>query len=250
MQTLPAAGLPGGGWTYCGPVAASNGLIWLARSGYPHLTAARVSSHNQARAQANLARVLGCYMGTTPRRGTDVARFLNGLNNYLGHHWCAVDSLKYQGWEPHPREFSSGVTRPDLDWIKSGLDPDAVAWLMVGWYRYLPRQDRYQLHSQHWLTVVGAGRDRDGKPSANTLIVHDSAARSGPNPHHDYVVVEPIQHGSFARYGQRQQLSARGWYKLGGDLKLKSSTHCGIIDGAIVLRLRPNSNYLSSSRAE
>ena len=78
MQSLPQAGLPWGGLAHCGPVAASNSIVWLAKHGFDQLL---VPFEATAAGQGKLARLLGSkkYMHTTEHNGTDVDNFKRGI---------------------------------------------------------------------------------------------------------------------------------------------------------------------------
>lgn len=238
MQSTPAAALPEGGLSYCGPVAVSNSFVWLAHNGYPKL--GLLGGADSVPRQGRLARKLGEYMSSG--NGTSPSAFLVGLSRFVLDRGYSIESLKYEGWEDHPNEFSKGVLKPNLNWIKTGLDRNAAVWLMIGWYNYSKKQDEYTPCAQHWVTVVGFGQDKQGKKDPNILIVHDPAPRSGPIKSHDYVKMELIKHGTFTDGCGRKELSAVGWYKMSGDLKIKKGAEYGVLDGAVVLRLnKPDS---------
>lgn len=234
MQSLPEAGLPGGGLTFCGPVAVSNSLVWLSHHGYPRL--GLLGGADTPATQGRLARKLGDCMGTAT--GTTPTTLMNGLSMFVFTQGYRVDSLKYQGWEDHPYQFSTGVKIPNLNWIKAGLKGPSAVWLMIGWYNYYKNKDEYDTFDQHWVTLVGYGQDRQGRKDPDILIIHDPAPRSGPVKSHDYVKLERIGHGKFSSGSGRANPSAVGWYKMSGDLKIKKGANCGILDGAVVLRLK------------
>jgi hypothetical protein len=94
MQSESRAGLPFEGAPYCGPVAASNSLIYLSKHGYPRLTAVSLPD---ARAQGELSLQLSKLMKTTRLGGTTPDGFMVGLRKYVGERGYVVDSLQYQG---------------------------------------------------------------------------------------------------------------------------------------------------------
>ena len=234
MQSLPEAKLPLHGYTYCGPVAVSNSIIWLSKNGYPALAPAHSEKPS---VQGVLTLQLARYFRTTGGNGTSPTMLLNGIDKYVRDKGYKIKSLQYEGWERHPRAFSNGVTVPEIRWIEQGLIGKSAVWLMIGWYRYSPASGTYSPFAQHWVSVVGCGQDRAGKPNPDVLIIHDPAPRNGASVSHDYVTVQRIQKGVFARHSGRQIKSAIGWYKLGGDLKVKKGADCGILDGAVVMKL-------------
>ncbi len=233
LQSDPTAKLPAGGLTACGPVAASNALMWLARNGYPKLADDRSTVAGQARLTEALAR----QMKITVTQGTSVTRLTNGLADFLSGKGYKFKSIRYQGWEEHPREFSTGIEKPNIEFIKKAFDGKSCVLMLIGWYKHSTDSDQYRSFAQHWVTVVGYGKDKDGLPSPNMLIIHDSAPRSGAVLSHDYVKVEPIMRGSFPKSSGRKSLSAKGWSRLTGSLRVKGGADCGIMDGIVVLSL-------------
>lgn len=233
MQSLPEAALPDDGQTYCGPVAVANSMVWLSYHGYPRLS--MLGGADTPSTQGRLARKLGDYMGSG--NGTNPTGFLKGLERYVKEHGYAIASLQYEGWEEHPTEYSRSVIKPDPDWIRTGLNDNSCAWLMIGWYQYRCKLDLYSPYDQHWVTLVGFGKNKYGKEDPNILVIHDPAPRSGRATSHDYVHLERINHGRFSINSGRKNLTANGWYKLTGDLKIKKGADCGIIDGAVIMRM-------------
>lgn len=209
--------------THCGPFAVSNSLVWLARRGFDRLAGGE---------QEALAFLLGSreFMRTSPKQGTEVDRLLKGTKRYILSRGYEIESLLYQGWEPHPKEFSTGVAIPEIEWIKRAVVGDAGVWLKIGWYRYLPKTVRYRRFAGHWVTLVGFEGDR--------LIIHDPAPRSGAPGAHEKVTVERITAGTFEAWRKGPERSAVGFFKLGGDLKIKAGADYGILDGAVALRVR------------
>ncbi|MBX9666097.1 MAG: hypothetical protein K2X93_00705 [Candidatus Obscuribacterales bacterium] len=233
LQSDPSANLPAGGLTACGPVAASNALIWLARNGYPNLT----EDYKSIAGQARLTEALSKQMKITITQGTSVTHLTNGLSDFLHSKGYKFKSIKYQGWEEHPTEFSTGVAKPSIEFIKRAFDSKSCILMMIGWYKHSKDSDHYRAFAQHWVTVVGYGKDKEGKLDPDMLIIHDSAPRSGATLSHDYVKVLPIEHGSFLKNRGRKTISAKGWYRLAGGLRVEESADCGIIDGIVVMSL-------------
>lgn len=234
MQTLPAANLPYDGTAYCGPVAVSNSLVWLTHQGYPKL--GLNDGADSPFTQGKLARVLGDKMSTGS--GTFAFELLRGIDQFVVEQGYAVDYLKYQGYEFRDPKYDTGVKIPDLNWIKSGLKGPSGVWLSIGFYNYSPDKDEYVPFSEHWVTLVGFGQDKNGKEDPNILIIHDPAERSGAATSHDYVRLEKLQHGTFAAESPKPDKQAKGWYKMGGDLKIKKGSNCAILEGAVVLRMK------------
>ncbi len=236
MQSIPVATLPYDGQAYCGPVAVSNSFVWLAHHGYPKL--GLLGGADTPATQGRMARFLGCSMKTS--NGTTAQHLIEGAEQFVTDKGYKIEYLKYQGWEFHDDRYSTGreSQSPDLNWIKSGLDGPSGVWLTIGFYNYVSQVDEFVPFSQHWVTLVGFGQDKNGKKDPNILIIHDPATRSGEATSHDYVRLERISHGNFSQVPDRINLQAKGWYKMTGDLKMKKGANCAILDGAVIMKLK------------
>ncbi len=237
-QTDPALGVPGGGNSYCGPVAISNGVMWLAAHGYPKLAPAGPTRHDQ---QLELVRELGSkhFMATSPYSGTGAFGILPGLEHYVQDKGYTVQRLQYEGWRGHALAYDVGVPKPDPAWIAAALHPGGAAWINVGWYKPEPGGRAYHRHGGHWLTVVDAGHDEHGAPDPSVLVLHDPAPYAGNKFENTYVRVEPIDHGWML--DGKNGFPAKGYYKVGGGMHIKRDGDVAILDGAVVLELAPAS---------
>jgi hypothetical protein len=236
MQTDPDADLPGGGTQYCAPVSASNSLMWLAGHGFDSLSP---DSANQGEAQAAVARTLGSerYMDVNLESGTGPTGVLRGLSRYIKDQGYPYQSLGYQGWRKHPARFSTGVEVPEIEWLKEGLMGYSGVWLNIGWYQYDSSADQYERVGGHWITLVGYGVDRNGNEDPSVLIIHDPGTKSGRDLVHEYVRVELIDSGRLRGEQDGLPRSAVGYYRLVGDLHVRTDADFGILDGAVVLKM-------------
>jgi len=227
-QTDPELGLRGGGNSYCGPVAVSNSLMWLGRARCPGLIP---EGENPKQQQIELVHRLSSnrYMGTSWKSGTGGIGLLRGLHRYLEHHGCAYRRLRYQGWRGHPREFTTGVKVPDLDWIRAGVERGGASWINVGWYQQSDGGRAYRRNGGHWLTVVAPGRD------GAALILHDPAPYAGTDFANEVVRAERIDSGWLIE--QKAAFPARGYHRLTGGMHVKREGELAILDGAVVLDL-------------
>jgi hypothetical protein len=234
MQSNPEAGLPDRGAPYCGPVAASNSFIWLSRNGYPGIAPANVDTPGE---QGRLVMRLAREMNTTKRGGTTPDGFLKGIERYVQNTGYKIDSMKYQGWEVHPKRFSGMATDPDPALVRQTLTrKKTAAWLKIGWYKYFRAEDKYVRFAGHWVTVVGC---RETTGGGIDFIVHDPAARSGAAPANEIVSLKPITHGKLLTgFDGNKARDAKGFFQLGGDLKIKQRADTAILDGIVVLQLR------------
>lgn len=238
MQTHPEARLPGGGAAYCGPVAVSNALVWLARTGRPKLAPPDAAT---PAGQGALAALLGgpAYMKTSEADGTGARAMAEGLDRYLAAHGEVGHRVRFRGADPVPAPYSLGVGPPDLAWIKDGLAGDGAVWLKIGWYHHDRATDAYRIFAGHWVTLVGHSVDEAGRPDPTVLIVHDPAPRSGEAPSHDYVRVTPLGSGTVHGHGKVAAHPTRGYHRLGGGLRVKRGADAAILDGALVLTFAP-----------
>jgi len=234
-QTDPAAKLPNGGRTYCGPVAVSNSLMWLAENGFENLSP---SLQDHGRAHFEIARMLGSkkYMNTNLKIGTGAGGVLGGLARYIEDKGYEYSYLKFQGWRKHPKRFSLGRPTVDLNWIKGGIQGNSAVWLNVGWYKYSRSTNEYARIGGHWVTLVGYGVDEKGRANPAILIVHDPAPRCGKSPH-EYVRMELIDRGRLTGKQSGLPRSANCYYKMTGGMHVKRTADFGILDGAIVLKM-------------
>jgi hypothetical protein len=219
-QSDPRLGLPGGGASYCAPVAVSNGLIRLAP---------RCPGLVLPGGQIDLAKELasGRYFGTSQWSGTGPTGVLVGLHRFLTHHGCTYRRLEYQGWRAHPARFGTGVRVPSLEWIARALAAGGTAFLHVGWYEKSRYANAYGRHGGHWLTVAAV--------TADGFVLHDPAPYAGPDFANEEVRAERIESGWLL--DGTVALPAQGYHRLGGGMHVKRAEDVAILDGAVVLEL-------------
>ncbi len=246
-QTDPKALFPFGGVHYCGPCAISNSLVWLGENGYEKLLPEKRG--DQLHIQAELTKIIASekYMDTTLQRGTSPRGILQGVSKYL--HDCGYEysELSYEGWREVPNQFNTGVKKPRLDWIESGLKENSAVWLNVGWYMFSPETREYTRVGGHWVTLAGFGVDKNGKENSNILIIHDPGARSGYKFSNDFARAARIRSGKLVGGGGRTQ-DASGFFKLLG-MKFHPDIDAAILDGAIRLSLKAP-KVISASKKE
>ncbi len=230
MQASPSAALPWGGQAHCGPVAASNTLIWFAKKGFDGIVEGDPQTTGT---QAKLALKLGSYMRTSLTEGTTVTAFLCGLNDYLTDKGFQ-ETLLYQGWEQHPQQYDAGG-HAQLQFLREGLKSGSAAWIKIGWYKFYPRTNTFMRFAGHWVTLVDAGSDRNGAANPNCVVIHDPAPRSGASTASEYATITVIKTGKLAT-GYSKPSTAAGMLRMGGELKIKDKADCGIIDGVILLK--------------
>ena len=206
----------GNGQQYCAPVAVSNSFIWLGDS-----------NQSQLRLIEKLAS--SDYMNTSLKNGTGTTGVLRGADKLAKEMFGGYAQLEYQGWRKHPAQYSRGVKVPRLDWIVNGINEKSAVWVNVGWYRYNSATDEYRRIGGHWVTLVGADRNR--------LIFHDPAPRAGRDFANEYVTISRVESGMLTGKKSGLPTSARGYIVLGKGMHIKSSADTAIIDGVVKLRL-------------
>lgn len=229
LQTDKSAGFTKGGTRYCGPVAASNSLLWLAKNGYPKL---KPPAKTEKESQISLIRKLASanLMDTEDeaKNGTSVGRFLVGLDGYIKQNGYACERLEMQGISPtlsKDWEHARKAQEPNPDWVKEAIShPKGVAWLHVGWYTHDPAKNEYSRSDGHFVTLVGYRGD--------TFIVHNPAPWAGTNVTHDELKSQKLTAGSLISNGKAR--SADGFYRLTGE-SLRTKAPVCILENAIVL---------------
>jgi len=234
-QTDPALGVNGGGESWCGPVAISNALTWLAAEGREALVPPGASPREQ---QLELVRRLGSsrYMGTTPNGGTGTNNLLRGLHAFLRDSGWGYRRLQYQGWREHSVRFTTGVKSVELAFIRRALADGGAAVIHAGWYT--PSKyggDFHRRHGGHWLTVVGVGVDAEGNPADDTLVVHDPAPYAGDEGARHFVKLRKLESGWLL--AEDGAFPAAGFSRLEGGMKIKKPGDIAVLDGAVALVL-------------
>ena len=235
-QTDPRAGLPGGGRQYCGPVAASDYLVWLSKNGFERLAP---SYDGSLVSQANIARRLGgAGLMRVGAEGTGPSAFLRGLSTYIAKSGYSPKYLAYQGWRYHPAAYDTGVSIPNLEWIRRGLKKNSAVWLNIGWYQYDRSSSVYRRFAGHWVAVVGDERHASAGSGKNSgvLLIHDPAGRSGKAMKTEVANFLPLKKGLLVSQRGRK-LDARGFLHAVSGLRLHSRADTAIIDGAVILQM-------------
>jgi hypothetical protein len=231
-QTDPDLGVAGGGDSWCGPVAVSNAVMWLAGQGRETLVPSGATERER---QLELVRRLGSgrFMGTTTTGGTGTGNLLTGLDRYMKSTGWGYERLEYQGWRGHPYRFSTGVKTPELAFIEKALADGGVVVIHAGWYTPSKYNDAYRRHGGHWLTVVGVGIDSDGRPAADALVLNDPAPYAGNQPEHSFVRVKRLDSGWLM--AEDGAFPAKGYFSLGGGMHIKRAGDVAILDGVVAL---------------
>lgn len=247
-QTDVRAGLPWGGWLHCGPVAVSNGLIWLRERG---VGVGPASSGDPWADQVEMARRLGSsrYMDTGFfAHGTTVAGFLEGLEGYLQDHSRESFSIKYMGWAVHGERFSTGLKTPDLRRICGAFAGGSPVFLDLGWYRFRRGAGQYRRNGGHWVTFVGY--DWPEKQADPTLYVHDPAPWSGKAGKAHPVRLARAGTALFTDRSGTAIGSLAPYRCIAGGLSVKKGTEMTLLEGAVILspEIEPSVPWTEAAR--
>lgn len=234
-QTDPEAGFIEGGQIYCGPVAVSNSLMWLADHGFDKL---RPKAETEKQSQVAMVKLLAARdRMDTDDNGTGVGSVLQGVGKYVDESGYHCQTLEYQGWRPVNIDCRRTARIPSLYWMQKIIsNPAGAVWLNIGFYVYDKDFLTYKRRDGHWVTVVGYGVDSKGATDPSVLILHDPSPRSGQTLSHDYCHLVKIEDDSkLAGDYDGLPRNARGYYIIRDGLHIMRKTSCAIIDSAVGL---------------
>lgn len=219
VQTDPKGNFARGGKSYCGPVAVSNSLMALLGQkwkGSQYDLVNRIASEE--------------FMNTHPVSGTGPNGIMRGVRAFLideGYEDKTFE-ISFQGWRSHAAEFSTGKKTVNPEGIAEALASGGAAWLNVGWYRKDGESDDYVRVGGHWVTAV------ESRPTS--MIIHDPAPRTGLEPRAQVVTLKRLARGALKGKTRNLPQPAAGTIEMGGDMVVKSTADCALIDGAVTLR--------------
>jgi hypothetical protein len=244
LQTDKDGEFAKGGSRYCGPVSASNGLLWLSQHGYPKLAPAAESDKE---IQIQLIRTLASpqFMDTQEedRNGTNASSFLRGLDAFVRQKGYGFQALQIQGDSPLARNLEAARVGavPDLKWIKKGIsNSKGMVCLSFGYYDHDPATHRYVRKDGHWVTLAGYRGD--------TLIVSNPAASAGKSTSHDELHLEPLgrndvlvrvirSSGASRTPDRAVSTPSAGFFRLSKESAWKKNSTT-VLDAAVVLIMR------------
>ena len=232
-QLDPRGGFANGGRDYCGPVAISDSLVYLAHHGFPELLPDGAGDQ----AQIALINTLASphYLGTDPDRGTGSGSVLKGIEKYVVAHGYQCTTMEYEGmYELGRREREFIIAdRPDLNWMKRGiLDPRGAVWLGIGWYTQTG-EVRWKRTGGHWVPMVGFDTT-----DAGALLIHNPGTRGNgdlpDDPERDVVHLKLMTEGTLEMDGGPEH-SAVGRYQVDGPGLPMGRDQVAFLDSAIVV---------------
>ena len=235
-QTDPKGQFARGGKSYCAPVAISNSLMWLYRR---ELNRAGTSQYDLVNLLASKP-----YMNTDPVTGTGPNGVMRGVQKFMKDCGAGEDQykIKFQGWRSHRPEFATGVREPRLAWIRETLDSGGAVWLNLGWYRIDQESKTYQRIGGHWVTAVAAGQNRKGQPDSRIIAIHDPAPRAGREAKRQFVAMLPLKSGELIGKTRNLPRPAAGLFQMTGEMVIKASADCAVLDGAVALRIHTDND--------
>jgi len=228
-QLDPRGHFADGGLMYCGPVAVSNSLAYLAHHGFPSL----LPKGDDDSSQIDLIRLLASadYINTNPTMGSGPYGILHGVEKYVDEQGYRCASLAYEGWRKVGPYLKA--SRPDLNWIKDTiLNPHGVVWLNIGWFIRLDA-DHYKRSGGHFLTLVGF----DSSNPLTLLIHNPEMYGKGPkatDPDRYELRLKPMESGTCeSEDGQTQ--NADGLYEVSGPSLSLGHNKIAILEEAMAL---------------
>jgi hypothetical protein len=228
LQTDHSAGLPLSGTQYCGPVAASNSLVYLSLTGYPNLILEEDTSHNR---QVTLIRALGsaAFM-RTDQSGTSPWNVATGLDAFIRSRGYTVRKLEFQGWQPVPRRHTSRHQTPHVKSARDALaDPKSAVLVNIGFYQ--ADNNRYTRKDGHWITAAGFKDD-------HTLLAYDPSPRAGKHKSLHEISIAPLPFGALSLADWDEPVSTHGYYHVVSPYPAPHPKLTTIIDGFLILELR------------
>ena len=248
----------GNGVKFCGPVAASNALVWLAAHGYPRLLpdgsgdtlygGLPYATSKTTKAQIALVHAImenGLIAmrpddGTPQSGGTTAQSIARGVRSYVESKGYQIEQLQTASVVSDPPADYPEEMRPrvlPLETVKKAFADGAAIWLSIGWYERDGPEGLYVWKGGHFVTLVGFGKDATGKTDPSVLIFRNPARNSGANYPNEFVHVSRLTGGNWATRDGKVGYSAAGRFVVNG-LEVSGRTSA-IITGATILRLKP-----------
>ncbi len=214
---------------YCGPVAISNALIYLARNGFPMIISP-MGKLSTLQAQFKLIELLAKYMNTTKPRGTDPLDLISGLEKYIRERGYRT-SISSRGFLEDVKgdrdKYYDSSNIPTPRWIMKGAIEDSNVVLNIGYYKRKGKGNDYKRSNGHYVTVAGF------KSTKDELIIHDP----GPGRALANSKLVKISQGTLLEESEEER-PASGYYAC-RDINENEEIgkYLDVIDGGIVFRV-------------
>ncbi len=257
-QMDASANFEGSGAKYCGPVAASNALVWLAAHGYPRLLpdasgdtlygGLNYATSRTRKAQTDLVHSImdGGFVkmrpedGTPKGGGTSAFGIAQGVRAYVESKGYQIDELKMAQILTEPSaDYPSGMLSNtlSLDAVKKAFADGAMVWLNIGWYARVGDDGLYTRKGGHFVTLVGFGKDASGKVDDSVLVFRDPARNSGHNFPNEFVHVRRLTEGWWNNGQNEKGRQSVGYFAIDG--LFTDPRTIAILSGATILTLKP-----------
>ena len=248
----------GSGAKYCGPVAASNALVWLAAHGFPRLLpnadgdtlygGLSYATSRTVKAQIALVHAIvdnGLVQmrpddGTPKSGGTTAYDISRGVRTYVEGKGYQIDRLQVAAVIDNPPADYPEAMRSrvlSLEAVKKAFAGGAAVWLSVGWYEREGPEALYVWKGGHFVTLVGYGKDATGKIDESVLIFHNPGLSSGQGYPNEFVHVRRLTEGNWADRDGKKGYSVEGRFAIDG-MQVSGRT-TAILTGATILALKP-----------
>ena len=252
-------GFLGNGAMFCGPVAASNALVWLATHGYPKLLPgengdslyggyAYATASKTFKAQVALVHAITAdgFVKMKEGSGASPAYVAKGVRAYVESKGYEIERLDIAPvLNDAPTDFPPSAHALSIEAIKEAFQKGAVVWLAIGWYERNGEATTYTRKGGHFVTLVGYGKDASGNVDDSILIFRNPSQRAGRNYPNEFVRLRRMTSsdhfagGNFAgRYQSDKGRSAEGRFEIVGGIPLGART-TAVIDNATILVLKP-----------
>lgn len=248
------AGFLGDGAKFCGPVAASNALLWLATHGFPRLLPgengdtlyggyAFATSSKTTKAQIALVHAItgDGFVKMREGSGSSPGYVARGVRAYVESKGYQVERLQIAPIvNDPPTDFpaSAAASVLPIEAVKEAFQKGAAVWLAIGWYEKDGETNTYTRTGGHFVTLVGYGKDASGSVDDSVLIFRNPAQRAGRNYPNEFVRLQRMTSGTFPGRGGSLGHSVAGHFEVVGGLSVGART-TAILENATILVLKP-----------
>lgn len=258
------AGFSDDGAKYCGPVAASNALLWLAAHGYPRLLPdangdTLYGGLNYATSKTRTAQIAlvhaimdGGFVkmrpedGTPKGGGTSMAGIARGVQTYVESKGYEIKQIKVAQLITEPSPDYPPAMLPNvisMQAVKKAFADGAMVWLNIGWYDRVGDDGLYTWKGGHFVTLVGYGKDAAGNADDSALVFRDPARNAGRNYPNEFVRVRRLTEGFWNNGHDEKGHESKGYYVVDGLFISPRTT--AILTSATILVLKPPTKPLT-----
>lgn len=214
--------------THCGPTAAANALISLARNF--QMLIEPIGRHDITSAINRLIEQLSGCMKTgsidAKEKGTNAINLAEGTKKYVTDRGYKISRCEWKGWGAG--EIYPVCESPSTNWIVENSPGNSNVILHLGWYELDPDDFKYYRSSGHYVNIAGF------QDEENKLIVHDPSPRSKQKPKHCETI--EIERGLLNNFPKLHD--ATSYLELNGiDVNRSLGANVAVIDGAFTFEV-------------